>query len=151
MKNWLKIVAAILAVTTILFFSLWIDAVKAFYEDKVENCQRHAADAAAYLKGYANFKDVNGDDYIGQYWDAVARFYAFMDVLFVLSDDGSWNEDMYKDCQVIYDAMLLAPDRVLAHLNETLAALELVGKDYDSPEARRELNQLSYNLQYVWK
>ena len=151
MKHWLKIVAAILAVTTILFFHLWIDAVETFYEDKVENCQRHAEDAAAHLKGYASFKDVNGGDFIGQYWDAVARFYAFMDVLFVLPDDGGWNTAMYKDCQVIYDAMLLAPDRVLTHLDETLAALELAGKDYDSPETRRALNQLSYNLQYVWK
>ena len=98
MKHWLKITAVILAVTTILFFNLWIDAVENFYEDKVENCQRHAEDAAAYLKGYANFKDVNGDFYIGQYWCAVSSFYAFMDVLFVLSDDGSWNEAMHQDC-----------------------------------------------------
>ena len=47
--------------------------------------------------------------------------------------------------------MTLAPDRVLAHLDEALAALELARKDYDSPETRRALNQLSYDLQYVWK
>ena len=102
MKHWLKIIAAIFAVTTILFFRLWIDAVETFYVDKVENCQRHAEDAAAHLKGYANFKDVNGDFYIGQYWCAVSSFYAFMDALHFLPDDGGWNTAAYKDCQVIY-------------------------------------------------
>ena len=47
--------------------------------------------------------------------------------------------------------MRLAPDEVLAHMDDVLAAMELVGEDFTSPEARRALSELSYNLQYVWE
>ena len=48
--------------------------------------------------------------------------------------------------------MLLAPEEVLSHMDEVLAAMELLGEDYTSPEARRAMNQLAYNMQYdTWE
>ena len=58
---------------------------------------------------------------------------------------------MYKNCDVVYDYMLLAPEEILEHLNEAVAAFKLVGEDYDSFEARSAMSELSYNLQYVWE
>ena len=147
----MKKAVIILAITTIFFFCQWIGAIKEHYDRMEELCQRYAEDAAGHLANYVEFKDINDESYIGQYWGSVAVFYAFMDTLYMLPDSGGWNRAMYNNCDVLYDHMLLAPDEVLAHLDEVLAALELVGEDFTDFEARRAMNELSYNLQYVWE
>ena len=146
----MKKVVALLAVTTLLFLGLWLHEITDDSE-AVELCQRYAEQAAGHLSGYEKFKDINDESFIGQYWGSVSIFYAFKETLYSLPDNGGWNEAMYKDCEVVYDHMLLAPDEVLAHMDDVLAAMELVGEDFTSPEARRALSELSYNLQYVWE
>jgi len=102
------------------------------------------------LANYAEFKDINGESYIGQYWGSVSIFYAFKETLYLLPDDGGWNEARYKICDVLYDHMLLAPDEVISHLDEVLAALEPIGEDFTRHSAWGGLTELTYNLQYVW-
>ena len=147
----MKKAVIILAATTILFFGLWLQTVTRYAEENLALCQRYAEDAAGHLSNYVEFRDINDESYIGQYWGSVAIFYAFMDTLYSLPDSGGWNRVMYNCCDVLYDHMLLAPDEVFAHLDEVLAALELVGEDFTAFEARRAMNELSYNLQYVWE
>lgn len=146
----MKKIIAILSVTTILFFGLWVYEITD-YSEKEELCQRYAEQAMGHLLEYEKFKDINNENYIGQYWGSVSIFYAFKETLYSLPDDGDWNEAMYKNCEVVYDHMLLAPDEILCHMDEVLVAMEPVGKDFDSPEAWAALNELSYNLQYVWE
>ena len=146
----MKKIIAILSVTTILFFGLWVYEITDDSE-AVELCQRYAEQAAGHLSGYEKFKDINDENFVGQYWGSVSIFYAFKETLYSLPDNGGWNEAMYKDCEVVYDHMLLAPDEVLAHMDDVLASMELVGEDFTSPEARRALSELSYNLQYLWE
>ena len=147
----MKKAVIILAITTVFFFCQWIGAIKEHYDRMEERCRCYAEDAAGHMANYVEFRDINDDSYIGQYWGSVAIFYAFMDTLLSLPDNGGWNKLMYDRCSVLYDHMLLAPDEVLAHLDEVLAAMELVGEDFTAPEARRAMNDLSYNLQYVWE
>jgi len=146
----MKKIIAILSVTTILFLSLWLFEITD-YSEKTELCQRYAEETVGHLSEYGKFKDINDETYIGQYWGSVAIFYAFKETLYTLPDNGGWNEAMYKECEVIYDHMLLAPDEVIRHLDEVLIAMEPMGEDFDSFEARSALAKLSYNLQYVWE
>ena len=146
----MKKVVIILATTTILFFGMWLQAITDHAEDAYAQCQRYAEGAVGHLLEYEKYKDINDESYIGQYWGSVSIFYAFMDTLYSLPDDGGWNKAMYSCCDVLYDHMLLAPDEVLSHIDEVLAALELVGEDFTSFEARSAMSELSYNLQYVW-
>ena len=146
----MKKIIAILSVTTILFFALWFHEITDHSETEAL-CQRYAENAVGHLSEYEKFNDINDENYIGQYWGSVAIFYAFKETLYSLPDDGGWNEAMYKNCEVVYDHMLLAPDEILCHMDEVLVAMEPVGNDFDSPEAWDALNELSYNLQYVWE
>jgi len=144
----LLVIAAFLAVC---FCSLWLRELTD-YSDMEELCQYYASGAAGTLEEYAHMKEEFGQDHMSTYWYGVSRFYAFMDTLRVLPDPGGWNEAMYKACKVLYDHMLLDPDQVLAHMDEVLAVLELLGEDYTSPDARRALAQLSECMQYdLWE
>lgn len=140
-----KAAIIILSATTIFFLVMWLQTMTKYVEEEYVLCQRYAEDAAGSL---SNYKDIIED---GQYRHSVAVFYAFIDTLYMLPDDGGWNKAMYDHCKVRYDHMVLAPDEVLAHLDEVLATLELVGEDFTSSEARSAMSELSYNLQYVWE
>lgn len=146
----MKKIIAILAATTILFFGLWVHEITD-QSDTEQLCQYYAAGATGSLQNFEQSKELNEEPLIGNYWGGVSQFYAFMDTLHALPDDGGWNESAYNHCSVIYEHMILAPDEVLAHMDEVLAAMELVGEDFTSSEARRALSQLSYNFQYVWE
>ena len=151
MKKSTVLIVAI-SLIAVLFCSLWVQAITGYRADMEQRCQYYAEQAAGGLSSYEKLKGVNDESYIGQYWGSVANFYAFKDTLYSLADSGSWNEALYKDCDVLYDHMLLAPEEVFAHMDEVLAALELLGKDYTSLDARRAMNQLAYNLQYdAWE
>ena len=148
----LSILLVIVSLIAICFCCLWVRAITGYHEDMKQRCQRYAEDSAGWLSEYEEVKDINDENFTGQYWGSVSRFYAFMDTLYSLSDSGSWNEALYKDCDVLYDHMVLAPEEVLSHMDEVLAAIELLGKDYTSPEARQAMNQLAYSLQYdTWE
>lgn len=152
MKKGMKVLVAVLAVTTIVFCNLWIRAVTGHYSEMEETCQRYAEQAVGSLADYADLKDINDESYIAQYWGAVARFYAFKESLYSLpDDDGGRNEARYKICDGVYDFMLMAPEKVLSNLDEVLVLMEPVGEDFDNPTAWDALNELSYNLQYVWE
>ena len=146
------ILLVVVSFIAVFFCHLWVRAIIGHHTEMEQRCQYYAEQAAGGLSGYEKFKDINGESHIGQYWSSVANFYAFKDTLYSLADDGSWNEALYKECDVLYDHMLLAPEKVFAHMDDVLAALELLGKDYTSPDAGRAMNQLAYNLQYnTWK
>ena len=147
----MKKVIAVLAVTTILFFGLWIRAVTDHYTKMEELCQSYAEQAVGHLAEYEKFKDINGESHIGQYWGSVSIFYTFKETLYLLPDNGGWNEARYKICDVVYDHMIFAPDEVISHLDEVLAALEPIGEDFTRHSAWGGLSELSYNLQYVWE
>ena len=151
MKKAIKLMVVILSVTTILFCWLWIRAVTGHYSEMEEICQRYAEQSVGSLADYADLKDINDENYIAQYWGSVARFYAFKESLYSLPDDGGWNEARYKTCDILYDHMLFAPNEVLSHLDEVLAALEPIGEDFTSHAAWGALSELTYNLQYVWE
>jgi len=144
----LTVLLVIVSLLAVLFCHLWVKAVTGFYEEMEQQCQRYAEDAAGHLAVYEEFKDINGESEIGQYWGSVSIFYAFKDTLYSLPDNGGWNRALYKDCDVLYDHMLLAPEKVFARMDEVLAAMKLLGEDYASIEARQAMNQLAYNLQY---
>lgn len=151
MKKGIICAVVLLSVTTILFFCLWLNTINQYAAERTKLCQRYAKDAAGSLEEYNEFKDINGKSYIGQYWGSVAVFYAFKDTLYSMPENGGRTEAKYKICDVIYSHMLLALDEVLSHLDEVLAALKLVGEDFDSLEAWRAMNEVSYSLQYVWE
>ena len=136
------------SLAAVFFCCLWLQEVSGHRAEMEQRCQRYAEQAAGHLAEYEAFKDINDERHIGQYWGSVSIFYAFMDTLQSLPDKGGWNEALYKDCNVLYDHMLLAPEEVFAHMEDVLAALKLLGKDYTSPDARRAMNQLAYHLQY---
>ena len=142
----MKKIIAILAATTILFFGLWVHEITN-QSDAEQLCQHYASGAAGSLQSFEMSKELNEEPLMGNYWAGVSQFYAFMDTLHALPDDGGRNEATYNNCSVIYDHMILAPDEVLAHMDEVLAAMELVGEDFTSSEARQALSQLSYNFQ----
>ena len=142
------ILLVVVSLVAVFFCQLWARAITGYHAEMEQRCQRYAEDAARYLAVYEEFKDINGESEISQYWGSVARFYAFKDTLYSLPDNGGWYEALYKDCDVLYDHMVLAPEEVFAHMDEVLAALELLGKDYTSSDARRAMNQLAYNMQY---
>ena len=142
----------IVSFIAVLFCGLWVRTVTGYHAEMEQRCQYYAEQAAGGLSSYEKFKGINDESYIGQYWSSVANFYAFKDTLYSLADNGGWNEALYNDCNVLYDHMLLAPEKVFAHMDDVLAALELLGKDYTSPDAGRAMNQLAYNLQHnTWK
>ena len=148
----MSILLVVVSLVAVIFCCLWVRAITGYHAETEQRCQRYAEDAAGHLAVYEELKDINDENFIGQYWGSVSRFYAFMDTLYSLADDGSWNEALYKECDVLYDHMLLAPEKVFAHMDEVLAVMELLGEDYTSFEARRAMNQLAYNLQYdTWE
>lgn len=151
MKNTTKLMLVVLSVTTVLFCWLWIREIADHHSEMEELCQSYAEQAVGHLAEYEKFKDINDESHIGQYWGSVSIFYAFKETLYLLPDDGGWNEARYKICDVLYDHMILAPDEVLLHLDEVLAAMEPIGEDFTSPRAWDTLNEVSYNLQYVWE
>ena len=110
----MKKIIAVLSVTTILFFGLWFREITDDSETE-ELCQRYAEQVVGHLAEYEEFKDINDESHIGQYWGSVAIFYAFKETLYLLPDDGGWNEARYKTCDVLYDHMLLAPDEVIVN------------------------------------
>ncbi len=141
----------VISLMAILFCGLWLHET-ADQSDMEQLCQYYAAGAAGTLQEYEQIKEDYGQDHMSTYWYGASRFYAFMDTLQFLPDPGGWNEALYKSCQIVYDHMLHAPDEVLEHMDEVLAAMELIGEDYTSSEARRALSQLSYNMQCdVWE
>lgn len=142
------ILLAAVSLIAVFFCGLWVRAITGYHAEMAQRCQYYAEQAAGGLSEYEKFKDINSESYIGQYWGSVASFYAFKDTLYSLADDGGWNEALYKDCNVLYDHMLLAPEEVFTHMDEVLAAMELLGKDFTAPEARQAISQLAYNLQY---
>lgn len=148
----MSILLVVTSLAAVYFCSLWVRAITGYHAEMEQRCQRYAEDAAGHLAVYEEFKDINGEKEISQYWGAVSRIYAFMDTLYSHSDSGSWNEALYKDCSVLYDHMLLDPEEVFLHMDEVLAALELLGEDYTSLEARRAMNRLAYSMQYdTWE
>lgn len=142
------ILLVVVSLVAVFFCHLWVREITKHHADMEQRCQYYAEQAAGYLATYEEFKDINDENYIGQYWGSVARFYAFIDTLYWISDDGEWNRVLYEDCDVLYDHMLLAPEEVFAHMDDVLAAMELIGEDYTSPEARRAMNRLAYNMRY---
>ena len=151
MKKTIKLMVAVLSVTTILFCWLWIREITDYHSEMEELCQRYAEQSVGSLADYADLKDINDESHIGQYWGSVAIFYAFKETLYSLPDDGGWNEARYKTCDILYDHMLFAPNEVLSHLDEVLAALEPIAEDFTSHAAWGALSELTYNLQYVWE
>ena len=146
-KNVLLVVVSFAAIA---FFSLWINEGKARYDDMDKLCQYYASGAAGTLQEFVWGKEELNEERMDTYWYGVSRFYAFMDTLQFMPDSGGWNSAQYKNCSAIYDHMLHKPDEVLAHMDELIAALEFLDEDYDSPDSRRALSELSYNFQYIW-
>ena len=95
-RHSMKKAVALLAVTTLLFFGLLLHEITDDSE-AVELCQRYAEQAAGHLSGYEKFKDINDENFVGQYWGSVSIFYAFKETLYSLPENGGWNEAMYKD------------------------------------------------------
>ena len=148
----MPILLIVVSLVAVFFCCLWVRAITGYHAEMEQRCQYYAEQTAGGLSEYEKFKDINDESHIGQYWGSVAKFYAFKDTLYSLADNGSWNEALYNDCNVLYDHMLFAPEEVFAHMDEVLAAMELLGKDYTSPEARRAMNQLAYSMQYdTWE
>lgn len=146
------ILLVVVSLVAIFFCRLCVREITEHHTEMEQRCQRYAEQAAGALVTYEEFKDINDENHISQYWHSVSIFYAFIDTLYSLSDDGDWNELLYKDCDVLYDHMLLAPEEVFAHMDDVLAAVELLSEDYTSPEARRAMNHLAYNMQYdTWE
>ena len=146
------ILLVIVSLLAVFFCCSWVRSITEHHTEMERRCQRYAEQAAGHLAEYEEFKDINDEKHIGQYWGSVSIFYAFMDTLQFLPDNGGWNEVLYKDCDVLYDHMLLAPEEVFAHMEDVLAALELLGEDYTSYEARRAMNRVAYNMQYdTWE
>ena len=148
----MSILLVMVSLVAVLFCCLWVRTITGYHTEIEQRCQYYAEQAAEGLSSYEKFKDINDESYIGQYWNSVANFYAFKDTLYSLIDTGGWNEALYNDCDILYDHMLLAPEEVFTHMDEVLAAMKALGKDYISPDARRAMNQLAYNLQYdAWE
>ena len=144
----ITVLLVIVSLLAVLFCSLWIHESKARLNDMEQLCQYHASGAAGTLQEFDWAQEQFGEQRMSTYWYAVSRFYAFKETLLCLPDSGGWNELLYNNCHLIYDLMLHEPEKVLEHLDELLAALELLSEDYDSSAARQAMNQLSYNMQY---
>ena len=145
-KKWV----ILLACTTLLFAGLWLyESADPFDTQRMEElCQKEAESAAEAFQNYQQFREINRNE--GEYWGAVSRFYAFKEMVLTLYGN-RWKDSIYPDADGIYDFMIFRPELVQEHLEEVVAALEIVGEDWTAPEARRALSQLSYDLQYVWK
>ena len=77
----------------IFFCHLWVREITEHQAEMERRCQRYAEDAAGHLVEYEAFKDRNDESHIGQYWGSVGIFYAFMDTLYSLPDNGGCYEN----------------------------------------------------------
>ena len=144
MRKWILVCMAV----ALLFCGLWLYE-KYDRSDEETRCQAYAAAASESFRAFSASEALDGEPLMGNYRHGVSQFYAFMDSLRLLP--GDWKtEEVYEDCLVVYDHLILDPEEVQEHLDEFLTVMELLGRDYTGDEARQKLNDLSYHFQYVW-
>ena len=84
----MSILLVVVSLVAVFFCCLWVRAITGYHAETEQRCQRYAEDAAGHLAVYEERKDINDENFIGQYWGSVSRYYAFMDTLYSLSDSG---------------------------------------------------------------
>lgn len=142
----MKKIVVLLTAVAMLFCGLWV------YEmfdksDTKKLCQHYAIHAHAAFEQHEMLKEQNKDSSapLANYWLGVSRFYAFSETLQSLV---GYEDSFYKDCHSLHNHMLLIPEEVLSHMNELLAAMDILSENYADREGQKIISDLNYLFQY---
>ena len=121
-----------LAILSAAFCSLWLFE-KNDHSELELLCQANAAKA---LSDFSQYK-VTGSE--GDYWYGVSNYKSFLNTWLVLEGHSSAE---YTWCNSVYGSMILSPEKVQAHIEELIVAMEIIGENYINPNGYIKNNLL---------
>lgn len=138
MRKRFVIVIVALVILALAFCGLWL------YEKNNRSemellCQSNASQA---LSDFRQHKELGNE---GDYWYGVSNYKAFMNTWLAIE---GYSSAEYSWCNSVYGSMVLSPEKVQAHIDELLTAMEIIGEDYTDPNGYIKVSELNNLLQH---
>ena len=125
-------IAALMVVTATLAV-LWLHA-RRDASDIARLAQAGANEAYARFAAFSQYGEAS------DYWGGVAGFYALVQARALLTDGSvRGRRSAYDD---VYSALLLHPERAMAHMDAVVAAAAILADDAGSPAADAKIAEL---------
>lgn len=127
-----------LAILAVAFGGLWLFE-KNDHSEMEMLCQTNASQA---LSDFKQYKTTGAE---GDYWYGVSNYKAFMNTWLAIEGQSSAE---YSWCNSVYGSMVLMPEKVQVHIDELLAAMEIIGDDYTDPNGYIKISELNNLLRH---